>query len=172
MSKVLVDRELLAGLVSNDRETRLDAERRMYGVLANQPAEADGVERYDWTYDEMAESQDGNYVRHGDYDAVTAERDGLGFALQRTEQARAEWEENAELLEKQRDAADKAADTCRAERDQLRAEVERLRKDAARYQWLRGRLPGSAYRIAGVIYSEGGEGVDAAIEAAMAAKEA
>lgn len=40
-------------------------------------AEADGVERYDWTYDEMAESQDGNYVRHGDYDAVTAERDRL-----------------------------------------------------------------------------------------------
>ncbi|OWL90132.1 hypothetical protein [Halopseudomonas aestusnigri] len=44
MDKVLVDRELLAGLVSNDRETRLDAERRMYGVLANQPAEAEGVD--------------------------------------------------------------------------------------------------------------------------------
>lgn len=48
---------------------------------AIQPAEADGVERYDWTYDEMAESQDGNYVRHGDYDAVTAERDRLQAAL-------------------------------------------------------------------------------------------
>ena len=45
MDKVLVDRELLAGLVSNDRETRLDAERRMYGVLANQPVEAEGVDR-------------------------------------------------------------------------------------------------------------------------------
>jgi len=56
--------------------------------------------------------------------------------------------------------------------DQLRAEVEALRKDADRYQWLRGRIPGSAYRIAGVIYSEGGDGVDAAIDAAMAAKEA
>lgn len=44
MSKVLIDRELLAGLVSNNRETRLDAERHMYGVLANQPAEAEGVE--------------------------------------------------------------------------------------------------------------------------------
>ena len=39
--------------------------------------------------------------------------------------------------------------------------------DAKRYQWLRARLPGSAYRIAGVIYSEGGSGVDIAIDAAM-----
>ena len=39
--------------------------------------------------------------------------------------------------------------------------------DAKRYQWLRARLPGSAYRIAGVIYSEGGSGVDMAIDAAM-----
>jgi len=46
MSKVSVDRELLAGLVSNDRATRLDAERRMYGVLVNQPAEAEGVGRW------------------------------------------------------------------------------------------------------------------------------
>jgi len=52
----------------------------------------------------------------------------------------------------------------------LAAENERLRKDAERYQWLRSRLPGSLYRIAGVIYSEGGEGVDAAIDAAMADK--
>lgn len=37
-------------------------------------------------------------------------------------------------------------------------------------QWLRGRLPGGAYRIAGVIYSEGGAGVDAAIDAAMASR--
>ena len=40
------------------------------------------------------------------------------------------------------------------------------RKDAERYRWLRSRLPGAAYRIAGVIYSEGGAGVDAAIDAA------
>ena len=44
------------------------------------------------------------------------------------------------------------------------------RKDAVRYRWLRSRLPGSAYRIAGVIYSEGGTGVDAAIDAAMLAQ--
>ncbi|MHA3884627.1 ead/Ea22-like family protein [Stutzerimonas degradans] len=62
--------------------------------------------------------------------------------------------------------------TAEQERDQLRAEVEGLAKDAERYRWLRGRLPGSAYRIAGVIYSEGGDGVDAAINAALAAKEA
>ena len=54
-----------------------------------------------------------------------------------------------------------------SDRDQLRAQVEALRKDAERYRWLRGRLPGSAYRIAGVIYSEGGQGVDVAIDAAM-----
>ena len=42
------------------------------------------------------------------------------------------------------------------------------RKDAERYRWLRSRLPGAAYRIAGVIYSEGGAGVDAAIDAARA----
>ncbi|MBD1554687.1 ead/Ea22-like family protein [Pseudomonas typographi] len=54
-----------------------------------------------------------------------------------------------------------------SERRQLRAENEGLRKDAERYRWLRGRVPGSAYRVAGVIYSEGGDGVDAAIDAAM-----
>lgn len=45
------------------------------------------------------------------------------------------------------------------------AELDALREDAERYRWLRSRLPGAAYRIAGVIYSEGGEGVDAAIDA-------
>lgn len=49
----------------------------------------------------------------------------------------------------------------------LAAQVEALRANDARYRWLRGRVPGSAYRIAGVIYSEGGDGVDAAIDAAM-----
>ncbi len=51
-------------------------------------------------------------------------------------------------------------------------QIRRMARDAERYRWLRGRLPGSAYRIAGVIYSEGGDGVDAAVDAAMAAKEA
>lgn len=50
---------------------------------------------------------------------------------------------------------------------ELVAHIEALRVDAGRYRWLRGRLPGSAYRIAGVIYSEGGAGVDAAIDTAM-----
>lgn len=45
--------------------------------------------------------------------------------------------------------------------------IEKLRKGDERYQWLRSRIPGSAYRIAGVIYSEGGLGVDAGIDAAM-----
>lgn len=47
---------------------------------------------------------------------------------------------------------------------------EAVRKDAARYQWLRNRLPGSDYRVAGIVYSEGGEGVDEAIDAAMRAQ--
>lgn len=45
-----------------------------------------------------------------------------------------------------------------------------MEADARRYQWLRGRQPGSDYRIAGVIYSDGGNGVDAAIDAAIAAE--
>jgi hypothetical protein len=50
------------------------------------------------------------------------------------------------------------------------AEIERLRADAERYRWLRSRVPGSAYRIIGVIYSDGGEGIDRAIDAAIAAE--
>lgn len=50
----------------------------------------------------------------------------------------------------------------------LQDEVEALRADAERYRWLRSRIPGSDYRIMGVIYSEGGAGVDAAIDAARA----
>jgi hypothetical protein len=41
--------------------------------------------------------------------------------------------------------------------------------DAERYQWLRRRTPGSAYRVMGIIYSEGGASVDAAIDAAIKA---
>jgi hypothetical protein len=56
--------------------------------------------------------------------------------------------------------------TAVAGEPQVPADVQR---DAERYRWLRARLPGSAYRIAGVIYSEGGSGVDAAIDTAMLA---
>ena len=45
--------------------------------------------------------------------------------------------------------------------------VRMLRADAERYRWLRSRIPGATYRIMGVIYSEGGDGVDYAIDAAM-----
>lgn len=55
---------------------------------------------------------------------------------------------------------------------QALADLEPYRKDAERYQWLRGRIPGSAYRVAGIIYSEGGEGVDAAVDAAIAEEKA
>ena len=52
------------------------------------------------------------------------------------------------------------------ENERMRAQVEALRADAERYRWLRSRIPGGTYRIMGVIYSEGGDGVDAAIDAA------
>ena len=45
--------------------------------------------------------------------------------------------------------------------------TEAMQKNDERYRWLRSRIPGSAYRVAGVIYSEGGAGVDSAIDAAM-----
>lgn len=60
-------------------------------------------------------------------------------------------------------------DNVRLMQDELPGYIGGIVRDAERYQWLRGRLPGSAYRIAGVIYSEGGSGVDAAIDAAMEA---
>ena len=50
----------------------------------------------------------------------------------------------------------------------LQAEIEALRKDAERYAWLRSRMPGAAYRVEGIIYSQGGSGVDAGIDAAIA----
>ena len=45
-------------------------------------------------------------------------------------------------------------------------------RDAERYLWLRSRIRGNEYRNMGVIYSEGGEGINAAIDAAMACKNA
>ena len=60
-----------------------------------------------------------------------------------------------------------AGDAAQALRS-LRAELAETKQDVARYHWLRSRVPGGAYRIMGVIYSEGGSGVDAAIDAAMA----
>lgn len=57
------------------------------------------------------------------------------------------------------------------ERDKLRTQNQALVKDANRYQWLRSRVPGGTYRIMGVIYSEGGSGVDAAIDSAIAQAE-
>ena len=47
------------------------------------------------------------------------------------------------------------------------AEIARNAEDAERYRWLRGRVPGGTYRIMGIMYSEGGDGVDQYIDAAM-----
>ena len=128
MSKVLIDRELLAGLVSNDRETRLDAERRMYGVLANQPAEAEGVDSF-------------QIARHSkrlveqlrnELSAVTAERDrferellSLGEKLIESmhdkQTIRAEVEGLRKALEQYADDGNWCYDTCNVSRDVAKA---------------------------------------------------
>jgi hypothetical protein len=48
------------------------------------------------------------------------------------------------------------------------ARIAELEKIEVRYNWLRSRVPGGTYRVMGIIYSEGGEGVDAGIDAAIA----
>ena len=45
--------------------------------------------------------------------------------------------------------------------------ADEMAQNAARYLWLRDRVPGSAYRAMGVIYSEAFAGIDVAIDAAM-----
>ena len=64
------------------------------------------------------------------------------------------------------DEAVRTLDSERAANATLTAELAECKEDAERYRWLRNRIPGSAYRIAGIIYSEGGAGVDAGIDAA------
>ena len=51
-------------------------------------------------------------------------------------------------------------------------QLAEAQRDASRYQWLRSRVPGGDFRVAGIVYSEGGEVVDAGIDAAMQNKEA
>ena len=99
------------------------------------------------TRDHMAQGE--HYMRH--VDAMTGE------GLHAKPAIAAELAHRDIVIERQ--AAELAA---------LRAERDALREDADRYRWLRGRVPGSTYRIMGVIYSEGGAGVDAAIDAARA----
>ena len=53
----------------------------------------------------------------------------------------------------------------------LRAQLAERGRDVERYRWLRARKPGGKYRIAGLIYSDGDEHFDAAIDAAMAKAE-
>ena len=54
---------------------------------------------------------------------------------------------------------------------ELEAQLADAQKDAARYQWLRSRVAGGDYRVMGIIYSEGGECVDAGIDTAMQLKD-
>lgn len=83
--------------------------------------------------------------------AVTAERDELRYRLE----AASEW-------------ATMASEKLK-ERDQLRAEVEALRPDAERYRWLRD-IAGNAI-LSDLMRDCTMDGWDAAVDAAMAAKE-
>lgn len=199
MSKVLVDRELLAECVPvcvRAFGVGSPIEAKLRAILA-QPAEAEGVSRayimdvllmWNRRHEKPPITVGYEYGVAGAVldmvdaalSAVTDERDRLGFALQRTEQARAGWEENAELLEKQRDAADKAADACRAECDQLRAEVEMLREDAERWRYVSLQGDDTHWlNLLRVELEDFGGNINAAVDAlidgeapAMAAKEA
>lgn len=51
----------------------------------------------------------------------------------------------------------------------LRDELAECKHDAERYRWLKPRVSGRDYRNMGVIYGDGGEGIDEAIDAALAA---
>lgn len=48
MSKVTIDRELLADLLSNDREKRIHAERTLYSILAQPAQQGEAVEVVAW----------------------------------------------------------------------------------------------------------------------------
>lgn len=72
--------------------------------------------------------------------------------------------------------ANHRADVAERERDQLRAEAEALRKDAERYRWLRNPDQDAALVLdkmvsSGVYEYRAGDELDAAIDAAMAAKD-
>lgn len=112
----------------------------------------------------------------GRIDELAAQVEELHKKLQEqaalVEKSFAAMNENADRGEKaeaERDAAVNAGHIAVEMCGKLISERDALKADAERYQWLRARLPGSAYRIAGVIYSDGGEGVDAAIDAVRAA---
>lgn len=136
MSKVLIDRELLAGLVSNNRETRLDAERHMYGVLANQPAEAEGVEvvcitqggcNVTWTATKELSPAGTALMSVRQHQrilsAVTAERD----RLQQFEAAYNEWHDKTEWVQK----TAKAHELGKHRADVLKDRVDQLQAEAA-----------------------------------------
>lgn len=74
MSKVLVDRELLAGVCSMVPEKMKAARKELRAILA-QPAEAEGVKRLALDVDCLYPSNDGEWCEYGDHlAALSAER--------------------------------------------------------------------------------------------------
>jgi len=202
MSKVLVDRELLERLMRADADMgregsasfTLDASDRLDRAWAElrailaKPEDPEGFEiaRHSKRLVEQLRS---------DLSAVTAERDRLLSENARLIEDRARFPDRPDdighmigshigNLKAGKVQAEKYArkwrDNLDSEiraADQLRAEVDALRKDAERYRWLRDPCSGAEHVI---YYSRGDYGrglmsgsmLDAAIDAAMAAKEA
>lgn len=166
MSKVLVDRELLELLRNftflHDDGCAGALRGNIDKALAARPAEAEGagIKKFEFEIGEGGPVTE-PLVRYKDHlaalSAVTADRDA---ALASLERAYANYNQVS------------YASTERGKQiDQLRAEVEALREDAERYRWLRD-SGGSTFRVLETGALAKGEFYDAAIDAAMAAKEA
>ncbi|HEY6612700.1 MAG TPA: hypothetical protein VIZ86_16420 [Pseudomonas sp.] len=98
----------------------------------------------DWAEGEsphMEEDAAGDYVLASDYDALAQRCRELEAKCERTERARAGWEENATLLEQERDTLalrcrelDNLSDQWAESNARLHAEVERLKSQVATLQ--------------------------------------
>lgn len=135
-----------------------DADLNMAMKLANY---LDAIERGQMPDDLSEDSEAIEWLNERDRDQCAKLLDGLRRLLNQGSISRVIWG-MAVVCDPANKCLDPDADTI-----EHHPEIERNAKDAERYHWLRSRVPGGTYRIMGVIYSEGGEGIDAAIDAAM-----
>lgn len=160
MDKVLVDRDLLERIASDDEGVASSADFEDLKRVLAQPAEAEGVRDY------RAEFAEGDIEARTAIDelsdalsAVTAERDRLEGDLRR---------QGVSLVESMH------------EKQRLRAEIESLRPDAERWRYIRLQGDDTHWlNLLRVDLDEFGGNINAAVDAlidgeapAMAAKEA